>query len=193
MKKRPVAARSRPRLTLGGSRVELREFTRDHLADPAYHAWLRDPAVMGTINRVEYMLPLEFGEIDAYVRRVLATPNDYFFAIHLKRGGRFVGTLRLFAVDWRVRQAEIGILIGDRAMWGRGLATDAVRAVAQYAFDVLGLERLHAGTPEPNRGMTGAFLKAGFRIEGRLRRHVRLGDRTVDRLLFGMMARELKR
>jgi ribosomal-protein-alanine N-acetyltransferase len=185
--------RQTARLTLTGGKVELREFTRAHLRDPAYLAWLRDPAVMGTINRVEYLLPLEYGEVAAYVRRVIANPAEYFFALHLRRGGRFVGTLRLFAIDWRARQAEIGILIGDRQVWGRGLGTDAVRTVAAYAIDILGLERLHAGTPEPNRGMTKAFLNVGFRIEGRLRRHVRLGAATVDRLLFGMLAKELKR
>jgi ribosomal-protein-alanine N-acetyltransferase len=185
--------RSRARLTLPGRKVALREFTRDHLRDPAYLAWLRDPAVMGTINRIEYLLPLEFGDVAAYVRKAIASPAEHFFAIHLRCGGRFVGTLRLFAIDWRVRQAEIGIMIGDRRVWGRGVGTDAVRIAATYAIDVLGLERLHAGTPEPNRGMTKAFLNVGFRIEGRLRRHVRLGAKSVDRLLFGMLARELVR
>jgi [ribosomal protein S5]-alanine N-acetyltransferase len=185
--------RRQARLTLTGAKVELREFTRDHLRDPAYLGWLREPAVMGTVNRVEYLLPLEFGDVAAYVRKAIANPAENFFAIHLRRGGRFVGTLRLFAIDWRARQAEIGIMIGDRRVWGRGLGTDAVRVAATYAIDVLGLERLHAGTPEPNKGMTKAFLNVGFRIEGRLRKHVRLGATTVDRLLFGMLARELAR
>lgn len=188
-----MAVRTKARLKLVGEKVLLCEFTRDHLRDPSYLRWLRDPAVMGTINRVEYLLPLEVGVVAAYVKRAMAHPEEYFFAIHERRGGRFVGTLRLFGIDWRTRKAEIGIMIGDRKVWGRGLGTDAVSTIAAYTFDTLGLERLHAGTPAPNAGMTRAFLKVGFKIEGRLRRHVRLGSRTVDRILFGLLARELVR
>lgn len=181
---------TKPRLELPGRKVLLREFGDDHLHDDAYFGWLRDLQVIETINRIEYMLPLRFETVEAYVRGLWSSPTDAFFAIILLEDNRFVGTQRLAHIDWRGGSAEVGIMIGDRSVWNQGLATDAVTIACRYAFDNLGLRRLTAGTPASNVAMQRCFERLGFKEEGRLRRHVSLGGKMVDRVLFGLFPDE---
>lgn len=179
-------------LEIPGEKVVLREFADHHLHDPAYFAWLRQPDLMIAIDRVEYLLPLRFAEVEAYVQRVWASATDGFFAIHRRSDDRFVGTVRLHSLDWRNRYGEIGILIGDPSARGQGLSPDAVGALCRYAFDTLGLRRLGADTGAFNLPMQRCFERLGFRIEGRLRRHMPYRGDHVDRLLFGLFPEELR-
>ena len=181
---------AKPGLELEGNQMRLCEFGEVHLLDDAYFGWLRDLEVIETINRIEYMMPIRFELVEAYVRRLWESPSDAFFAVIRRDDNRFIGTLRLAQIDWRVGSGDIGIMIGDRSCWNQGLAKDAVSVACTYAFKRLGLRRLTAGTPESNVAMRRCFERLGFREEGRLRRHVILGGKTVDRVLFGLFADE---
>lgn len=181
-----------PKLELSGFKVCLREFSEEHLHDKSYWNWLRDLQVIETINRIEYMMPMRFESIVAYVNKLWNSQTDAFFAIIEKSENRFVGTLRLANINWRLGSAEVGIMIGDRSAWNQGLAKDSVSVVCKYAFEKLGLRRLTGGTPEPNIAMRKCFERLGFKEEGRLRRHVPLGGKLVDRILYGLFSEEFK-
>lgn len=86
---------------------------------------------------------------------------------------------------WR-RSAEIGYWLAE-PYWGRGIATEAVRAVAGYAFDTFDIAHVWAGIFEENAASRRVLEKAGFVLEGRLRQHVTKGDVTMDDLIFGLV------
>ena len=69
-------------LELAGRKVVLREFTAEHLNDPKYFAWLRDLETVLPIYRIEYLLPLTFDALRAYVESLWKDGRDAFFAIH---------------------------------------------------------------------------------------------------------------
>jgi len=46
--------------------------------------------------------------------------------------------------------------------WRRGLATEAARAVTDYAFDTLGLPELRAATDVPNTDSIAVLRRLGF-------------------------------
>ena len=60
------------------------------------------------------------------------------------------------------------------------MATEAVTAVTRWAFGTLRLAKLTAGSYASNGGSIGAFVKAGYRVEGRQLSQVELGDGTRD-------------
>src|ERR1700730_9723454 len=64
-------------------------------------------------------------------------------AIEDEADGVFVGFVYLNNIDWFARNAEFGILVGERSRQGLGLAKDALALVACYAFRPLNLSRLH--------------------------------------------------
>lgn len=79
--------------------------------------------------------------------------------------------------------AEIGYWLGE-PFWGRGIATRAVRAVSEWAFATLDLERLYACVFATNPASARVLDKAGYRFEGRLRRAVVKDGRVLDQLVY---------
>lgn len=84
--------------------------------------------------------------------------------------GLLIGRLGVFALDRRRRQAELGILIGDRAYWGQGYGTDAMRTLLGYLFRELGYARIYLYTGRDNLRAQRAFARVGFRRLGTVRR-----------------------
>jgi RimJ/RimL family protein N-acetyltransferase len=88
-----------------------------------------------------------------------------------------VGRTDLFEIDRNNGGCAFGITIGDPALWGQGLGTDAVNAVVDFAFGELRMERVWLDTDAANLRAQAAYRKAGFTEEGRLR-HVWFQDGT---------------
>jgi RimJ/RimL family protein N-acetyltransferase len=112
----------------------------------------------------------------------------HYLAITL--GDEAIGAIGLDAhPDVNRFTAEIGYWLGV-AHWGRGYATDAVRAATTYGFEQLGLERICANVFEWNPASERILVKAGFRMEGRLRRHVFKDGRFGDALLYAIVRQD---
>jgi RimJ/RimL family protein N-acetyltransferase len=83
-------------------------------------------------------------------------------------------------------RGELGYWVGV-PYWGRGIATQAARAVIRFAFEELGLERVYAMHFARNPASGRVLVKAGMRHEGRLHRHVRKGGRFEDAVLYAVL------
>lgn len=82
--------------------------------------------------------------------------------------------------------ADLTFWVG-RPFWGRGIATGAVHAATSYAFDTLGLERVQAFVYDWNATSSRVLERAGFVLEGRLRRYVLKDGRSGDALLYARL------
>ena len=81
------------------------------------------------------------------------------------------------------RTAEIGYWLGE-PFWGRGIATLAVVALTDFAFSEFDLERVEAHVFERNPASARVLEKAGFCLEGRLRKSITKEGMTIDRFLY---------
>jgi len=180
-------------LELTGQHVLLREFTKDHLHDPAYFRWLRDLEVVIPIYRTEYLLPLQFDRVVAHVESLWKSGKDCLFAVHDCATGAFIGTQRIGHIDWRSGVGDIGVLIGERQFWGRGIATEAVSLACEHAFQTLSLRRLTGGTPASSEAMCRCFKRLGFKEEGRLRGQLLLRGKYEDHVLFGLLKDQFRK
>ena len=84
--------------------------------------------------------------------------------------------------DVAYRSAEIGYWLGEE-FWGRGIATEALMAVTDYAFASYDLCRLYAHVFEWNLA-SARVLKSGYTLEGRLKKSVTKDKQTIDQLLY---------
>ena len=84
------------------------------------------------------------------------------------------------------RSAEIGYWLGD-AYWGRGIATDAVRAVSGHIFANFDVCRIYATVFESNPASRRVLEKARYTYEGRLRRAVTKNGETLDALMYALI------
>jgi RimJ/RimL family protein N-acetyltransferase len=98
-----------------------------------------------------------------------------------------IGIVRLADVE-RV-SAEIGYWLGER-YWGRGIATEAVRAVTKEAFRRFDLERLFAVPFADNAASIRVLEKAGYVLEGRMRRSAIKDGVIRDQLLYASYREE---
>ena len=81
------------------------------------------------------------------------------------------------------RSAEIGYWLGEE-FWGRGIVTEALRAMTDYAFATWDLCRIFAGVFEWNPGSARVLEKAGYELEARSRRAVTKDGETIDELIY---------
>jgi RimJ/RimL family protein N-acetyltransferase len=131
----------------------------DGLNDPEVHRYMEAPRKQRqTLDGVR-----------AYVAANAADPQAILFGLYV--GEILRGTVRLHDVESGRGTATVGIALFDRRVWGQGLASAALAAVARYATGELRLSRLEAGIIAANRGSIQAFEKAGFR---------RTGDKPAD-------------
>ncbi|HEX8298761.1 MAG TPA: GNAT family N-acetyltransferase, partial [Rubricoccaceae bacterium] len=79
----------------------------------------------------------------AGAERLLAERTLFQWAVAESETDRLVGTVTLLAWDRAHRRAEIGFIL-HRGVWGRGLASEAVRAALAFAFGPMGLHRVEA-------------------------------------------------
>lgn len=103
-----------------------------------------------------------------------------------------VGVVGLHTIDWVNRNTSIGYWLAAGAR-GRGVMTDAVRAVLDHAFGELELHRIEIHCAPENRPSRAIPERLGFREEARLRETELVGDRYLDSVVYGMLAGEWRK
>ena len=180
-------------LTIVSDKIYLREFVRDNIYDEKYYIWLRDAEVIKSINRIEYLMSMEFSEIEQYVSNILKSTTDSYFAIYAKENDEFIGTFKVGHINWRSGLADIGIMIGEKNYWGKGYAKDVLKVGCSYAFNYLSLRKLTGGTIATNIGMCKAFEHVGFIREGLLKSQYLVEGEYVDHVIFGMFKEDMQK
>jgi RimJ/RimL family protein N-acetyltransferase len=129
-------------------------------------------------------------DVEANVRQARAeflARRDLRLHLYLRDGGGFVGSSGLHRIDWRVPRFEIGYWVRT-SMAGRGLATEATRRIADFAFDELGAERVEIWCDAANERSAAVAQRAGFTFEARLARNRRdTAGALTDSLCFARL------
>ena len=141
--------------------VELFVLEPGHASDE-YVGWLNDPAVNRYLE--SRFATQDLDGVRAFVAAMLADPKALFLGIRSVALNRHVGNIKLGPIDRNHGLGEVGILIGNRSAWGRGIASAAIARLADIAKYELGLRKITAGCYASNAGSTRAFEKAGFHV-----------------------------
>ena len=84
--------------------------------------------------------------------------------------GLHIGNVMYYNVDAQRREAELGVLIGEREFWGGGYGREAVALLLDFIFTTTSIVRVYLHTLDWNVRAQKAFAAVGFRDCGRLRR-----------------------
>lgn len=103
--------------------------------------------------------------------------------------GEAVGSASLFNVDPIGRHAEVGIALASGAR-GRGIGTEAMRQLVEWAFVRDNLRRVHLQVIASNAGAIRSYEKCGFQVEGRMREHAWVRGRYEDLVMMGLLRAE---
>ncbi len=112
------------------------------------------------------------------------------FFIRVLDGDALIGSVELWVNSWTHAEAWLGIVVGDRAYWGRGYGADAVRLILQYGFVELNLRRISLGVHAYNARAIKTYEKAGFQMEGRMRSEGLRDGVRYDGIYMGILREE---
>ena len=124
----------------------------------------------------------------SFIRRTRASRPERSFAIEVD-GDAVGGVGFMPQQDIERVSAEIGYWLGE-SYWGRGICTDALRAVTQHAVAQHGLTRIFALPFAHNTASCRVLEKAGYVLEGYLRRSAIKDGRVTDQKLYAFIAIE---
>ena len=110
----------------------------------------------------------------------------------IQSAGRLAGVVDLKHVNWASRVAEVGYWVAPWAR-GRGVASRASRALAEWAICDHGFERVELFATTGNIASQRAAEKAGFVREGVARNAGYVHDGRVDLVLFSLVPDDLQR
>jgi [ribosomal protein S5]-alanine N-acetyltransferase len=143
-------------------------------------AWLRDPDVVrfSEQRHKNHTLSTQLRYISSFIGRI--------WAIYLIKDDVHIGNLTA-AHDAHNNIADVGILIGEKAYWGKGYGHEAWNAACNWliARDGGGIRKLEAGCMKENTAMLKIIRKSRFVQEGERPHHFLLNDVPVSAMLFG--------
>lgn len=149
---------------------------------PTMVEWFADQEVTALLN-MRMAMSVEAEE--AWLRRAQDASDLISWVI--EHEGRCVGTTGIMAIDWANQHGTTGTLIGDKTVWGRGIARELMRLRADYAFTQQPFGKLKSGYLEGNEASRRAQLGAGYREVGRLHREHFRDGRWLDHILTELL------
>ena len=117
--------------------------------------------------------------------------SNIMFGITTKKPQEaLIGVCGLTHIDWKNRNAEISIYLGEKKWQRKGYASDALQALIRYGFFELGLHRLYAIIFQYNKESIKFFEKNGFEFEGLHKEARYWNGKYHDELIYGYLRRE---
>ncbi len=86
--------------------------------------------------------------------------------------------------------AEIGYWLAEQ-FWGKGIATQAVKKMTEFAFSIFKFNRLFAGVFEGNESSLTVLEKAGYKLEGKYMKAVYKENKYKDQFMYSILKEEL--
>jgi RimJ/RimL family protein N-acetyltransferase len=171
--------------------VSLRDFRPEDAE--AVHRWFNSPAA--TANLLEHRE--SFSEEDArnWVGRAIEQANDLNsedrkWAVEVEGIEEAVGYTALYGLG-RQTAPELGAIMGDERIAGKGVGREAERLTNLKAFEQFGAHKVYGRIPATNEAAKKAVIYNGWQQEGVLRKQVRHGDELIDVELWGGFREDL--
>lgn len=147
------------KIEISGERIYLKTLGENN-ATEEYCSWLND-------SEVNKYLCTKYANVDGlvrYIREQNAKNDCLFLGIFFKEKQKHIGNIKLELINFKTRKATIGILIGDKNYWGKGIATEAIKLLVDYGFNHLGMEEINLEAFFENKAAIRVYEKAGFKI-----------------------------
>ena len=148
-------------LMLATERFILRELTVEDVSE-RYLGWLADRETSRFITAAASIQELE--DLRRYVREHTGRDDVLFLGIFDRSTGTHIGNIKYEPVCVGRGYATMGILIGDSAYRGKGVAPEVLKASARWLKDHRNIRQVLLGVSKDNDAAIRAYEKVGFVI-----------------------------
>lgn len=166
--------------SLSGSKVILRPFERTDIT-PEYVAWLNDPQVVRYSNQ-RFVRHTEESCLRYY--ESFANTGNLFVSVRTSGNNSAVGTMTAY-VSSQHETVDLGIMIGDRSVWGHGIGQDAWNTLLDWLVIQCRARKVTAGTMRCNEPMVKLMERSGMVLEGVQKKQELLNGIPQDLLYYG--------
>lgn len=129
-------------------------------------------------------------DTDEWIEFHRQNSENILWAISDSTSNQCFGHVGLYKVDYRMQKADLGICIGDKSRWGKGLGRKIVQKVLVFAFNQLHLTQVRLQVLAGNRVAVKLYEHLGFSQDGRLRREQFRDGEFKDVLLMSLLRQE---
>lgn len=172
-----------PLLRLEGQKVCLRPFAMGDIGEN-YIGWLNDPQVVRYSN--QRLHRHDRASSERYLASFSGTDN-LFIAITDKADHRLLGTMTAYVARAH-GTADVGLMVGERSVWGQGIGQDAWNTLCGWLLEQAGLRKLTAGAARPNAAMVRIMERFGMQLEAVRREQELIEGQPVDLLYYARFA-----
>ena len=169
--------------------VNLRQINLNDCTD-TYVGWLNDPEVNQYLET--RWITQSIASIKEFVRFQRENEHSFLFAIVDDASKKHIGNIKIGPIHPHHHHADISYFIGEKKLWGRGIATEAIHLVCEFGFHVLKLHKIEAGAYSGAIGSWKALEKNGFKREAEFREQVLSGDKYMDVYRYGILETEFQ-
>ncbi|MFX1598832.1 MAG: GNAT family N-acetyltransferase [Promethearchaeota archaeon] len=171
-------------------RLILRELTLDDV-EFYFHHFNTKEIIEGSCFPGPRDLETAKAELELFCINPFKEGTGIRWGIVRKGSSKLIGTCGYY--DWSKtdRRAEIGYDL-DPAYWGQGIMTEALKAMLEYGFKEMGLNRIQATIDSKNRRSVNLVRGLNFEKEGVLRQRSYFGGRFLDDVCFSILKKEWK-
>jgi RimJ/RimL family protein N-acetyltransferase len=178
---------SLPTPTLHTARLRLRPFR--HTDADAIFALHSNPIVLRYWDSPPWSDPARATRFLAICEQMAQEGSGARLAIERAGDANFIGVCNLFYWNPTHRSAKLGYVL-DVPAWGQGFATEAARALLQWSFNTLDLNRVQSETDTRNIASNRVLEKLGFTHEGTLREDCIVNGEISDSRVYGLLRRD---
>ena len=122
---------------LYSERLSFKILTKQDVSDQ-YIGWLNNPEINRYLETRFNQQNKENCEI--FVTTILNDPASYLFGIFDKKTCSHIGNIKLGFINRHHNTAQLSLFIGEKECWGKGYATEAIKCITQWGFNILGLK-----------------------------------------------------
>lgn len=152
--------------------------------------WRNDEEIFQYTSGNKYFISSEYDK-KWVENKIFNNKEDIYLGICLKEDNRLLGYLSINTIDWRNRTAVWGgLIIGDKALWNKGYATQAGFLMLDYVFNELGMNCYFAVWLEEHIASIKMGVKLGFKKEGLLRSRVFKLGKFHNQIMMSILKEE---
>ncbi len=172
--------------TLETDRLILRRYSSEDAA-AMYKNWASDDKVTRCLTWPTHSSQdITQSIIDEWVNSY-SDERYYHWAIVLKENGNEpIGDIAVVHIKEKASVAHIGYCLGS-AWWNKGITSEALKAVMDYLFDVVGVNRIEARHDANNPNSGKVMQKCGMKYEGTLRSSGWNNQGICDECYYGLL------
>lgn len=147
--------------------------------------WLNDVDTTRLLFQGDVPPNLELMKED-YCKKI-RNNTDIEFAIINNKTNSHIGWAGIYEINWISRNGELRFFLGDKKYRRKGLTTEAVSLLIDYAFNKLNLHRVYGGANKENLGSVKIFKKLNFVSEGTSKEAYFRNGKYYDLVRFGLI------